>query len=504
MLTLRGNPSLALGIVVAASFIVLETLAVIGLKHLAPREAFETLFLLGVFVVSTGWGLGLAMTTSVVSAFALAYFRGWPAKHFMLFELGNGVVIVVFLVVALLTNFVAGLARARAVEADQRRQQADALAEQQSALRQVATQVARGAEPSDVFASVAKEMARCLHAESTALHRYQTDGSAVIVASYGAPESGHQPVPVGARLTLEGDPVSARVLRTGRAARLDRYDDVVGSAAAWARALGIRQSVGAPIVVGDRVWGAAVVASSCSEPLPADTEGRISDFADLVATAIANAATRAELIASRARIVAAADNARRRFERDLHDGAQQRLITLGLQLRQADESLPADPHAAKTRLAQIASGLTAVSADLREISRGIHPAILSRGGLGPAIKTLARRSVVPVKLDLEIKGPLPDFAQVTAYYVAAEALTNAAKHAQASEVALSAKTEEAALHLSIRDDGIGGADSRKGSGLVGLKDRLEAVGGRLLIESLPGSGTSMCATIPLADRPPSR
>jgi signal transduction histidine kinase len=504
VLVLRGSPSLALGIVVAASFIVLETLGVVLLKLLEPNEVFGTLYLLGVVVVSTGWGLGLSMTTSVVSAIALSYFRGWPTVHFMLFELETGVVVVVFLVVALLTNFVAGVARARAVEAEHRRQQASALAEQQSALRHVATQVARGADPSEVFATVAEEMARCLRAESTTLHRYQTDGSAVMVASYTAPESRRQPVSVGERLTLEGDNVSAMVLHTGRPARLDRYDNAAGSTAAWARALGIRQAVGAPIVVGARVWGGAVVASSRSEPLPADTEERISDFADLVATAIANAATRAELIASRARIVAAADNARRRFERDLHDGAQQRLVTLGLQIRQAEESLPADPQAAKMRLAQIVSGLTGLAADLREISHGIHPAILSRGGLGPALKTLARRSAVAVKLDLEIQGQLPDFAQVTAYNVAAEALTNAAKHAQASEVTLSAKTDETVLHLSIRDDGIGGADSRKGSGLIGLKDRLEAVGGRLHIESLPRSGTSIFATIPLGDPAPSR
>jgi signal transduction histidine kinase len=500
---LRAAPRLALGIVVAASFIVLETVAVILLKHLAPNEAFETLFLLGVLVVSTGWGLGLAMTTSVVSAIALSYFRGWPTRHLMLFHLENGVVIVVFLFVALLTNFVAGLARARALEAEHRRQEANALAEQQSALRRVATQVARGACPSDVFATVAEEMARCMHAEGTRLCRYQTDGSVVVVAAYSDSQSRHQYLGVGERLTLEGDNISAMVLHTGRAARLDRLDNAAGSTAARARASGIRHAVGAPVVVGDRIWGVALVSSSRSEPLPLDTEERIGDFADLVATAIANAATRAELIASRARIVTAADNARRRFERDLHDGAQQRLVTLGLQLRQAEELLPADLDADKARLAEIVSGLVAVSADLREISRGIHPAILSHGGLGPALKTLARRSAVPVKLDLAVAERLPDFAQVTAYYVAAEALTNAAKHAQASEVTLSARAEETVLHLSIRDDGIGGADSRKGSGLIGLKDRVQAVGGRLQIKSLPGSGTSMFATIPLTDPPPS-
>jgi signal transduction histidine kinase len=501
---LRAAPSLASGVVVAASFIVIETFAVLLLKQLAPNEAFLMLYLLGVLVVSAGWGLGLAMTTSVVSAIAVSYFRGWPTRHFMLLELENGVVIAVFLFVALVTNFVAGMARARALEAEHRRGEASALAEQQSALRHVATQVARGADPSDVFATVAEEMARCLRAESTALYRYQTDGSAVVVANYRGRQVRHAPIPVGERLTLEGDNVAAMVLHTGRPARLDRLDDAAGSTAARARALGISKAVGAPIVVAGRVWGVAVVTSSRSEPLAPDTEERMGDFADLVATAIANAATRAELIASLARIVTAADNARRRFERDLHDGAQQRLVSLGLHLRRAAELLPADLEADKARLAEIVSGLADVSADLREISHGIHPAILSHGGLGPALKTLGRRAAVPVRLDLAIDRRLPDFVEVTAYYVAAEALTNAAKHAQASEVRLSARTENTHLCLSIRDDGIGGADSRKGSGLIGLKDRVAAVGGRLQIESLPGSGTSLSATIPLADPPPSR
>jgi signal transduction histidine kinase len=210
--------------------------------------------------------------------------------------------------------------------------------------------------------------------------------------------------------------------------------------------------------------------------LPPDTEARIGDFADLVATAIANAATRAELIASRARMVAAADDARRRIERDLHDGAQQRLVALGVQLRLAEASVPPDLAPLKEQLDDVVSGLTGASADLQEISRGIHPAILSKGGLGPALKTLARRSIVPVDLDLElgVDRRLPDSVEVGAYYVVSEALTNAAKHARASVVKVDVKAEGANLHLSIRDDGIGGANSRKGSGLIGLVDRVEA------------------------------
>jgi signal transduction histidine kinase len=220
----------------------------------------------------------------------------------------------------------------------------------------------------------------------------------------------------------------------------------------------------------------------------------------LVAIAIANAATRAELVASRARIVTAGDEARRRLERDLHDGAQQRLVSLGLQLRVAEEAVPPELDEFRGQLAQVLAGLTGVSADLQEISRGIHPAILSRGGLGPALKTLARRSSVPVDLDLTLDRRLPDSIEVAVYYVVAEALTNAAKHAAASLVNVGVDTNDATLRLLIRDDGIGGADSRKGSGLIGLQDRVEALGGHMDIASPPGSGTSVHISIPLAGK----
>jgi signal transduction histidine kinase len=258
--------------------------------------------------------------------------------------------------------------------------------------------------------------------------------------------------------------------------------------------------VGVPIIVDGSVWGAAIVGSSAPEPLPPATEARIGDFADLVATAIANAGTRAELIASRARIVAAADDGRRRLERDLHDGAQQRLVALGLQLRLTEASVPADLQPLGEQLGDIASGLTAVTVDLQEISRGIHPAILSKGGIGPALKALARRSAVPVTLELAIDRRLPDSVEVGAYYVVSEALTNATKHSRATHVSVRGQATDDILSLSISDDGIGGADFGKGSGLIGLKDRIEALGGRMRMVSPAGGGTSLDATIPLGSR----
>jgi signal transduction histidine kinase len=370
------------------------------------------------------------------------------------------------------------------------------LAELQSSLRRIATLVARGVAPSEVFSAVVGEVSRCLGVRHSVLFRYEPDGASVLIAARDD-DPGMKNMPVGERFSLEGESVTAMVFRTRRAARMISYENAPGSVAARMRDLGLRTAVGAPIVVDGRLWGAAIVGWSRPGPLPPDTEERVGDFADLVATAIANAEAHAQLSASRARIVAAADDARRRIERDLHDGAQQRLVSLGLQLRAAEASVPPEQHSLRAQISDIVSGLAGVSKDLQEISRGIHPAILSKGGLGPALKALARRSMVPVQLDLGVDPRLPESAEVAAYYVVAEALTNAAKHARASVVNVRVEAEDANLHLCIRDDGIGGADSRKGSGLIGLTDRVEALGGQMDVSSPVGGGTSLLVRIPI-------
>jgi signal transduction histidine kinase len=380
-------------------------------------------------------------------------------------------------------------------ELQARRDELQVLADQQAALRRVATLVARGVSPSEVFSAVAAELARVLAVQHASVWRYEPDGAATLLAA--SDEPGAKKMPVGDRFTLEGDNLAAMVLHTGRPARMDSLDEAAGSAAARIRELGIRAAVAAPIIVDGHLWGVASVASLRPEPLPPDTETRVCDFADLVATAIANAETHTELTASRVRIVAAADDTRRRIERDLHDGAQQRLVSLGLEMRSAEASVPPELHSFKDQISHLVTGLAGVSDDLQEISRGIHPAILSKGGLGPALKTLARRSAVPVELDVGVDRRLPDSVEVAAYYVVAEALTNAAKHAQASEVTVRVEAEGTNLHLLIRDDGIGGADTARGSGLTGLVDRVEALGGKLTISSPPGSGTSLSVKIPL-------
>ncbi len=607
-------PSLMLGIAVAAAFIAVETLIVYSLNVATNSTGrFGTLYLVGVLVVSTVWGFGLAATMSVASAIAFAYFRQWPTADFAVAESQNWMVIGVFLVVALVANALAGVARVgerffvlspdllcitgpervirinpafsqilgysiddladrhyldlvvpedrdpvrvlleqlpgraepvrfedrvicrdgseRWVEwsvvwhrglfyavgrdvTERRRdqdklQQAQAVAEassdelsvlaaQQAALRRVATLVARGVSPPEMFSTVADEMAGCLRVNNASVNRFDGDEVVVLALSHLDPGMKNKPV-VGERHTLEGDNIAMRVIQAGRSARLDSSDvqQAPGSIAARLREMGLRCTVAVPIVVEGQVWGMAAVGSSAPEPLPPDTEARIGDFADLVATAIANAATRAELIASRGRIVAAADDARRRLERDLHDGAQQRLVSLGLQTRLVEASVPPQLDGLKSQLARVVSGLTEVSVELQEISRGIHPAILSKGGLGPTLKTLARRSIVPVTLDLAIDRRLPDSVEVGAYYIVAEALTNAAKHARASQVELCANSRDDNLYLSIRDDGIGGAELGNGSGLIGLKDRAEALGGLMTITSPAGSGTSLHVTLPL-------
>jgi signal transduction histidine kinase len=360
----------------------------------------------------------------------------------------------------------------------------------------IATLVARSTPPSEVFAAVAEEMARCLGTTDAEVFRYDPDGAAVVVAAYIAP--GARGLTVNERLTLEGDSVAARVLRTGRPARMDSYEHETadGTIADRTRELGPRSRAGAPIVVDAHVWGVALVGTSGLEPLPSDIEGRIAEFADLVATAIANTATREELLASRARIVAAADEARRRIERNLHDGAQQRLVALGLELRAAEAWVPDEQQPLKERIAGLVTIVTGVSAEVQEISRGLHPAILSRGGLAPALRTLAR-CTIPVDLDLHVDQRLPDTVEVGAYYIVAEALTNAAKHARASLVEVCAEATNSHLRLEIRDDGICGAAPGKGSGLTGLVDRVEALGGTITIQSQPGSGTSLLVGIPI-------
>ena len=374
------------------------------------------------------------------------------------------------------------------------------LAAEQAALRRVATLVARRASPPQVSSAVAEEVAQRLGAEITKVMRYEPDGTATVVGGWS---SAGMDIPIGTRLTVEGSGVAVSVLHTGRPARVERPEGPPGSVAACFGGLGVTSTVGSPIVVEGRLWGVAIAGSTRPDPLPAGSEDRLLEFTELVATAIANAESRAELAASRARIVAAGDQARRRLERDLHDGAQQRLVSLALRLRAAATAIPPDLQEVHEGLAGVGSELDAVLGDLRELSRGIHPAILSEGGLGPALRTLARRSLVPVELHVGTEARLPERVEVTAYYVVSEALTNVAKHANASVVQVDVDAGDGLVRLAIRDDGVGGADPARGSGLIGLKDRVEATGGTLHVESRPGEGTCLLVELPTGTGQPS-
>ncbi len=369
------------------------------------------------------------------------------------------------------------------------------IADEHAALRRVAMFVARSATPAEVFSEVASEVRELLRADVTTIARFEPDATATILAGVGTSDPLEGRWPVEPPLAIEA------VLRTGRPARVDDFGVMEGRLADYVRKEGLRSSVASPIHVGGRVWG-AIVASSRRGPFTAGAEQRIADFTELAATAIANMEDRAELMASRARIVAAFDRARRVLERDLHDGVQQRLVSLALTLRSAQKRVPPGLPELDASLSQAAEGLAEVLSELQEISRGIHPAILSQGGLVPAVKTLARRSAIPVELSVRADGRLPEPVEVAAYYVVAEALANAAKHARASVAHVDVDVHEDVLRLRVRDDGVGGADPARGSGLIGLDDRVEALGGTMLIDSPAGKGTSLLVTLPIAS--PSR
>ncbi|WP_238007072.1 DUF4118 domain-containing protein [Dactylosporangium sp. AC04546] len=588
-------PPLALGIVVGVLLVAVETLLVYSLGFVASRGTVAMMFLLGVLAISVVWGVWLAMAVAVASVATYNIFYVPPVRHLDVTHTREWVELAVFLAVAVLASAVVQLARARAVESVERRQEADLLADlsrlmlsagdlrtvlpeasrrlaralqlpfatvaldsvpdderriafplrygsrtgtllvptgvrepslrrlqdrvtaplatlltaaserdtmsgslrelatEQAILRRLAVLVARGAPPGDVVATVAAETAALLEADATRLLRYETPGTVTVIAEHNTP--GLQPL-LGRQLPVDGGVVE-QVLRTSRPARVDSYDDRDGSLADLARHEGFSSSVCAPIVVEGQAWG-ALVALWSRRPPPPGTEARLAEFAELVATAVANSESQSELRASRARIVLAADAARRSFERDLHDGVQQRLISLGLELRQADELVSDESGELKARLRRTSESLAAAFKDVREISRGLHPAVLSQGGLTSALKALARRSPVPVTIRSGAERRLPGSVEVAAYYVVSEALTNAAKHARASaiDVDVDSETVPGSLVLSIRDNGVGGADPARGSGLVGLNDRVEALGGHLRLTSPAGHGTSLLVTLP--------
>jgi len=369
------------------------------------------------------------------------------------------------------------------------------LGDEQAALRRVATLVAEGAAPAALFSAVTEEVAGLFEPAFVTLVRYEGDVCTVLAATGIG-------IPVGSRWPLDVDSLAARVYTAGRPVHVANYKDIAGATPRemW-EGHPSESDLGVPIVVDGSLWGVFCVATPELDRNPSETAERIGRFTELVATAVSNATMRAEVAASRARVIAAGDESRRRIERDLHDGAQQQLVTLALELRSAEGRVPAGLEDLRTGVGRIADRLTSVIEELREMSRGIHPANLTEGGLSPAIEALALRSPVPVKLNVRSERRLPDGIEVAAYYVVSEALTNAAKHADASRVHIDLHVEKETLCLSVVDDGVGGAKLSGGSGLIGLKDRVEALGGTIDVASPPGSGTRLDVEIPLLGDP---
>jgi len=360
-------------------------------------------------------------------------------------------------------------------------------------LRRVALLVAQDPSSEEVFASVSEEAASVLGSEEAGIFRFDGD-NAVAVGRWGV--NADEVLPVGTAIPLPPDGAMIRVRDTAETVRFNAFDDVRGQTADLIRSTGLQASVAAPILVDGRVWGTLALGTFSPEPFPEDTEERLVAFAELVSVAIAGALTREQLLASRARLVQAADVERRKLERNLHDGAQQRLVTLSIALRLARTLLEQDPQ----RVAELLDGAIADAAqandELREIARGLHPALLTQRGLHAALRSLARRSPVPVSLSAPDER-LPEHVEVAAYYMVAESLTNVAKHARASRIDVSVQRNGTHVIATVTDDGSGRADEAGGTGLSGLRDRVEALRGRLDVVSVPGVGTTVRAELPV-------
>jgi signal transduction histidine kinase len=372
--------------------------------------------------------------------------------------------------------------------------QLEALASEQAALRRVATLVAGNPDPCEVFDSVCAEMGAVMGVKSTNLARFEGRRSARVVGAWhveGAPI-----IHAGQDVPLDGETALVKVSRSGRPERMDDYTGLAGELPERLRAAGIASAVAAPIKVAGRLWGAIIASSGRPHGFPPDSEARIARFAELVSIALANADARQQLAASRARLVAAADAERRRIERNLHDGAQQRLIGLAIALCQIEAELDRDGESVRNLVAHAREELGLALNELRELARGIHPAILTDRGLGPALESLAARIPLPVDFVALPKARLPEAVEVAAYFLVAEALTNVIKHSRATRATVAVTCSQTRARIEVGDDGAGGAALSQGSGLRGLADRLEALGGTLELTSEAGMGTTVVGEIP--------
>ena len=479
--------AIAVGVIAFSAAAAVSTAA----RNRVPTVVFALALLIAVLVVVRYAGILYALPVGIVTIEAFDWYFLPPLRNF---NGSTALILGLFLAVAVMVGGFATQAVRRAVRSEEA---VGVLVEEQAALRRVATLVATGAATGEVFASVAREISAVMQLPFAVVQRFEKDNTMTVTATWSDRPNPFHP---GTSWSYNPSGLAAYVRGTGRAVRIEDYSNRRGEFAAAARDLGLRSLAGAPIIVDGAVWGMVTIAST-GRPLLEGTEERLAKFTGLVGTAIANTQSRAELSASRARIVAAADETRHRFERDLHDGIQQRLVSLALKAHTIAEKSPPQADGIRSELSSLADGLVSAMDELRQIAHGIHPAILSEAGLGPALESLARRSAVPVELDLDLGSRLSKHVEATGYYIASEAITNVAKHARASVIEMHADGKDGALTLSISDDGIGGADPSRGSGIIGLKDRVEALGGTISVLSLRGHGTALYARLPAG--PPS-
>lgn len=456
-----------------------------------PAQRLLMLYLLVVMPVAIVWGVRIAVVIAVLSAAVYRYLFVQPFHSVGVADSESLAALAVFLVTAVVVGQLAARLRRAALRSAR-------LSEEQAALRRVATLVARSVPPSEVFEAVTREVGLLCGADLARMEHFEEDGTVIGVAVWGR---GPVELAVGTRLNLDGPSIARDAQRSGGPVRVESFAGATGAIAQEALELGIRSSVGGPIVVAGQLWGVIAASRKSDVPFPDDTESQLTSFTELIVTTIENAESRVRLAASRARVVAAADEARRQLERDLHDGAQQQLISLALELRMVQETVPEELPELRTEIGHSVDALAAALEELRAISRGLHPAILSEGGLGPGLRALARRSAVPVELRVDTGSRYPPPVEVAAYYVVSEALTNTTKYAGASYVEVTVEQHDGTLRLHVRDDGTGGAEPGRGSGLIGLRDRVEALGGSIDITSPTGDGTAIRVSLPVGHTP---
>ena len=449
-------------------------------SHLGMGVILTALDVVAVTALSRAAGVGCAMTVGVAGVVALDWYCLPPVHDHGPPDARNALALGAYLLTGALLGQLAAEARIRATESEG---EAHVLASEQAALRRVATLVAMESDPERVFEAVTREVGELLCLDLAVLLRYES------VTAVGGWSRVGPPPPLGSRWASTATAVAWRVRATRRRGRVDDVSQQHGSFDMLMRQVGARSSVGSPVVVHGRLWGVMVGASVADEPLANGTELRLGEFTVLAATAVANADSRNELAASRSRIVTSSNRARQQIERDLHDGVQQRLVSLALDVHKVESLAEPDQVDLREKLSGLRVGLVSAVDDLREVAQGVHPSILTEGGLRPALARLARRAPIPVELSVRGLDRVPDPIEVCVYYVVSEALTNALKHARATTMTIDVELDASVAHLVVCDDGVGGADIRAGSGLVGLIDRVEALGGAIAVCSPADQGT---------------